>query len=391
MRSLTTICLLAALCSLVSAQTAPTLGYGEVTHANVRVRAGMADYHADLDIDSAGFPIEITGWKGDWAEVRMPGGIVGFVHQGRPGRPYIEQKAPGRGLVLVTDLLLRPRATQDWPDMGRFQPNQDVVMLGSVGTEWYRVLAPDSQRAYIYRQYVRVSPDQAAAREAFDRKAKIAREDLLQSGEYSRSDLDVSRTRESRLDRLATIDGQLEALLSQRDGLPQAQEFKTIRERYLSLAKESADDPRIVEEANRKAVYVQGKEEVAEQLAGAEARVNALAERGRTQDIRYTETLSRYREEKTAAISEKRAAAKSSKYLQYGLGTVRKDVFASASGIPTYILSKASEDRYYLSSLRYDLSEYVGREIGITGWKILTPESTDVLRRVQVTRLEVLD
>jgi len=389
MRSIVNILLVSVLLA-VAAPAQQRTGYGEVSLNNVRARAGTADYHAELMVLPRGYPVRIVGFEGDWARVQLPGGILAYVHKGRRGHPYVKEASPGRGLVVVNDLMLRPKPTTDWPAMGKLKPNQEITLLGSEGKDWFRILAPKDQVAYIWKDYVKVSADQKRAQALFEAKAAEVRAGRLQAGELSRKGLVREERRKRLLERLATTDQAMEKVLTSSDGLPDLGALERLRGQYRDIASAAVADADLRAEAERKASYVQGKIDVVQKLAKAERKVDELAAKEASSRREYEESLSRFRrkKEKTAKTSEDRGAGR---FLRYGIGVVRRDVLNSISGEPAYILSKASEDRYLLTSLRYDLSEYLGREIGITKWKMLTPPTTDELRRVQVTRLEILD
>ncbi len=382
--------ILMALLLVAAAPGQERTGYGEVALNNVRARAGTADYHAELMVLPRGYPVRVVGFEGDWARVQLPGGILAYVHKGRPGRPYVKEASPGRGLVVVNDLMLRPKPTTDWPAMGKLKPNQEITLLGSEGSDWFRILAPREQVAYIWKDYVKVSADQKRAQALFEAKAAEVRASRLQAGELSRKGLVREERRKNLLMSLATTDQAMEKVFASGNGLPDLDALERLRSQYRDIASAAVADGDLKAEAERKASYVQGKIEVVKKLAKAERKVDALAAEEARRRREYEESLSRFRDkkEKAAKAAKDRGAGR---FLRYGIGVLRRDVLNSISGEPAFILSKASEDRYLLTSLRYDLSEYLGREIGITKWKMLTPPTTDELRRVQVIRLEVLD
>ncbi len=389
MRSIVNI-LLVSLLLVAAAPAQERTGYGEVSLNNVRARAGTADYHAELMVLPRGYPVRITGYEGDWARVQLPGGILAYVHKGRPGHPFVKEASPGRGLVVVNDLMLRPKPTTDWPAMGKLKPNQEITLLGSENRNWFRILAPKDQAAYIWKDYVKVSADQKRAQALFEAKAAEVRSSRLQTGELSREGLVREERRKSLLERLASTDQAMEKVLTSTNGIPDLKALERLRGKYRDIATAAVADRDLQAEAERKASYVQGKIDVVQKLAKAERKVDELAAKEVRHRREYEESLTRFRNRKGKAAKDAKERGVGS-FLRYGIGVVRRDVLNSISGEPAYILSKASEDRYLLTSLRYDLSEYLGREIGITKWKMLTPPTTDELRRVQVIRLEVLD
>ena len=365
---------------------------GRITHDNVRARAGTADYNAEVLGLGRGDLIEVVGREGDWVEVRVPGGFAAYVKKAsKSGRAFVELKGPGEGLVLVDELQLRPKATRDWPAMGELKQNQHVVVLSEEADGWLRVLAPSDESVFVFHRYLEIpAAGQAELRTQFDAQHVEAQGRLLESGGLTKEAMKSIEKADALEVQLKALDVELDQALAAEAS---SAVLTRLRKDYLALAANAGDDEIIAASAREKATYVQRREEVATRFEQARERIDSLEGKLEENEKRYRSDLEQFRAEKTNPESDAAAdkTGAGSRFLRHGIGRIHKLILTSADREIVFVLRKGAEERYLLISDRYDLSEYVGQEIGVTKWESLDEISPKKLTRVLVTRLEVLD
>lgn len=368
------------------AQTVKT-GYGVVTGDQVRLRAGAADFHAEVLRYDRGDVVEIVGAEGDWVEVRIPGGFECFAKSGVAGRRYVEQKSPGEGLVLVEDLQLRPKPTLDYPSMGELRPNQRVIVLDDRGDGWLRLLSPEDETLFVYKTYVKLGDDQGALQTDFATKARRTRDALLKSGKLSSQAVARWADLEKWRQELESTDRDLDAV---RVGADAAQLAK-LAKRYENIAANTPEGSDIKSRANERLTWVRTRQDEAEKLAGYEKRIEELRTKMRTNEKTYEQNLKTY----TTEVQKRRdtnAKTKVPEALEFGIGQMRPHLFSGLGERSVFTLEKAGKRRYFLVSERYDLSEYSGKTVRVVKWSdaASAADSTSGLRTVRVDRLEVV-
>ncbi len=365
------------------AQTA-TL-YGVITHRNTPVKSGAGVPDAQLGKAGVGDLVRMFGIKGQFAEIRFPGGVAAYVLEKRGEQQFIAVGENGRGRVLVGRLSLRPHPNMDWPIMGSLRSNQTVMVLDRVDNDWLRVLAPASTHVFVHKNYVKPAPDQTAAASQFailDQKARLA---LLKTGNMSSKhvlQIEQEDTLQSRFD-LAEA-----RMARELAGRPNLETLVSLRTEFEAIGGQAPANSPLSQAAGEKIAYLKGKEDTARRFAAADAQMKKLELDQKRRDAEYARDLQNFRTKKEA---EKASAASSkSRFLRLGIGNLHR-VYLGVGTTPTWKLTKGSESRYHVTSDRYDLSEFHDKKIGITKWEMQSPAPGSKLERVKILRLEILE
>lgn len=382
MRSVTSLIL--AILVLASALSAQERSYALVTHNKVSVMAGPNKPDAELGKASSGEVVEYLGSVGDFGKVRLPGGVVGYVARGRAAKPYVELAGPGEARVLVSRLKIRPQPNLDWPAMGTLEPNTRLIVLEEASEGWLKILAPATQAVYIHKDYLRTGGDQAALATTFANSDRSRRESLLASGKLSADVLARVRAADAVDDRLKQAE---ERLAARPAGEEDGATLRQLESEYEAIAAAAPEGSLARTTAEERLAYLRDRREAADKFDEARRRIESIEKDRAQRDARYQQELSSFRERKEREASEPKTAR--SRFLQYGIGELHPVLGEGQR--PTYVLSKGLEQRYLVTSERYDLGEYHGKTIGVTGWEMLPTPAGKKLQRVEITRLEVLN
>ncbi len=361
--------------------SAQATGFGVITADKVRLRGGPGDSFAEILRKDRGDPIQIVGRTGDWVEVRVPGGFPAYVKKGTKGQPYIEVKTPGEGLVLVDRLMLRPQPTTDFVAIGALRPNQKLVLLTEEKGDWYRVLAPDSETLFVYHTFVKEGDDQGALQTDFTRLAAVARKKLLTDGELSRQAMKRWAEIEKWQKRLVAADKTLNSTSSKTSDVAS---LTTLRGEYVAIIAGAPKGCEVIARAEGRKVQLDRKLEMATVLKKANARVKELEEQSKQTDSEYEKALAAYR-----AQAASRPIRPRSRFLEYGIGHLRKDILTEFNDKTVFTLTKGGKRLYFLVSDRYDLDHYLNKTIGVVESETIIDDGNSPCT-IRVTRLEIL-
>ena len=370
---------------VVAAISAHTDAYfANLSGDKVRLRGGPADFHAVLTQLSRGTPVRVIGAEGDWQQVEVPGGFSAFVSLGRPGRTYMDVSKPGEGVVAVDDLMIRGSASADFPPIGRLGTGDRVVVLAT-DNGWARVLSPSAARSWIHGKYVARSEDQAATGEAFAARHAEARQALLAEGAASR-ELLARQEREAQLRKsvdaaFAKFETELAKPWDKRD-------VNGVRGALQGAIKElpEHDGDRVRAQAMLK--HLDDWDKNRRDLVKAQERLAAAKEEAARAERTYAQDLRDLSRELTEEANKPRVPK--SPYRARGHVQRASPVEAFRSG-PKWSVSVGGRPSFYLTSDRYDWSEYEGKLIGIL--QAGEPENRSGLdaRVIKVSRIEILD
>lgn len=364
---------------------AQDLRFAVVSHNNVPVMAGPRKPDAQLMKVMSGEIVEYLGESGEFGKVRLAGGTLGYIARGTAKRPYVELDGSGEAKVLVDRLKIRPHANLDWPPMGTLEPGTRVIVLEEVDAGWLQILAPRDQVVYIHRDYLRLGDDQANLATTFANSDRTRRTKMLASGKVS-SELVARIDGQERLDQRLAAAEKAMAEYGRSEGVtPRLRELEA---EYAAIATEAPEGSLARATAGERLAFLRDRREAADAFDQARRRIAEIENDQSRRDVDYQGKLQNFRDAKLKEMAEPKA--RDSRFLPYGIGELHR-IFITETQRPTWVLSKGLEERYIVTSERYDLSEYHGKTIGITGWeKLGTPKEKD-LQRIEITRLEVLN
>lgn len=361
--------------------SAQEIGYGVISADKVRLRGGPGDSFAEIMRKNRGDLIQIVGRKGDWVEVHVPGGFAAYVKKGSATQPYVEAKTPGEGLVLVDRLMLRPQPTTDYVPIGALRPNQKLILLTEEKGEWYRVLAPDSETLFVYHTFVKLGDDQGALKSDFTRLAVVGRQKILADGALSRKA--VKRWAEIKKweKRFAAADKNLQETSTAN---PDVVSLKTLRGEYIAIIAGAPKGCEVIARAEGRKTQLDRKLELSTVLEKANARIKQLEEQSKQTDSDYEKALASYR-----AQADSRPKTPRSRFLEYGIGHLRKDILTEFKDQTVYTLTKGGNRLHFLVSDRYDLDHYLNKTIGVVESEVIADDGVGP-RTMRVTRIEIL-
>ncbi len=382
-RLLLVVLIVCGLMVRVDAQKASS--FAHITHRNAPVKAGVGVPDAQIKKSNIGEVVEFFGQKGDYAEVRFPGGVVAFVLEKRGSKTFVKLDDKGRARVVVERVSLRPHANMDWPAMGTLTANQNILVLDRAKDNWLRVLAPEAVHVFVHKNYVKLAENQTAAATDFRNRDSQARRVLISGGK-------ISARMQGELEQTASLENRLNAAESKMatslSTKPSPTALANLRREFEQIQADAPKDSLVARAAGEKVAYLQGKEDTARRFADADAKIRALEDDRKRRESEYQDDLASFRTKKEAEKAKQ--LQPKSRFLRLGIGTLHK-IYLGVGRTPTWVLSKAAESRYHVTSDRYDLGEYHDKKIGITRWKIQPPAPGSKLERVEILRLEILD
>ncbi|MEZ6195732.1 MAG: hypothetical protein R3F20_08380 [Planctomycetota bacterium] len=384
--------------------------FGTIKADNVSVMAGTERPDAEIARLDRGAVVEVVSIRGDWAELRLPGGFSVYAMEKVGDRVAIDRKGgPGEGIVVTSGLAIRPRPNRDWPAMGVFQTNVRLEVLREHPGGWLEVVAPRDETVFVASRYVDSTGEQAglarsfalAASEVESRRAgRVGDAPIaapaagertaaaLGADAASKQDEAVELARQARL---VELEGQFDSLLA---GKPGPEALAALRQRYEEIAREAGPETEVGRAATTRADALRRHERVAASMESVDARIARLENEMGTVDRGYSEELRELREKRKSELSARSGAdadARAARFLENGIGQIYRDFGETvADNRGVFMLTKAGERRYRLVSDRYDLGEYRDKTIGITKWTVLEDGANTPWRKVRVERLEVL-
>lgn len=376
--------LLIALCVSSLPARAQEARYALITHNNTPVMAGPNKPDAELMKVGSGQVVQYLGETNGFGKVKMPGGVVAYVAKGRASQPYVAMDTPGEARVLVSRLKIRPQPNLDWPAMGTLEPNDRLLVLGEAENGWLKILAPSSQAVYIFKDYLKLDGDQAALATTFANSDQLGRTQLLAAG-------NISSEVVAKIEAAGAADAKLKEaesrMAAHASGEKSAASLADLEKEYETIAATAPEGSLARTTAEERLAYIRDRRAATESYDEARRRIAELEKERAVRDSRYQKELASFRERKEREMAEPKPA--DSRFLQYGIGELHR-VFIGESQRPSFVIAKGLENRYVVTSERYDLSEYHGKTIGITGWeKLDTPKGKD-LQRIEITRMEVM-
>lgn len=362
--------------------------FGTITNDKVRVRSGPGDGHAILRELPKQTPVRALSREGDWMSVEVPGGLAVYVATINAGRNYIDEPRTGEGVVLVDDLMIRAEPDAKSPFLGKLNTADRLVIIDRKG-DFARVLAPAGIKAWIYAAYVTRSADQPAAETEFLAAHKRAEEALLKSGEESRAL--VAREAERR---------RLEAEAERAFTAYEAEAQKPMEQRNSAAVRKALEGARDVtaagsvqrERAVQMLSAVDHWDKARAEIAGARQRVEDALRMKAAAEEKYAADLATLRKAREEEEARNRLGGKNKPFLETGHMRANIPVIGAVVDNETpWALWQADLRRMLVFSTRYDLSEYSGRLVGVVAGEGINADDGKALRRVQVTRLEILN
>ena len=367
----------------------PLLPWFGVTSAEkVRVRSGPGDVHAILRELPKQTPLRALTREGDWMSVEVPGGLAVFVATSLGGKNYVSEAQTGEGVVLVDDLMIRAEPNATSPFLGKLNTSDRIVIIDRKG-EFARVLAPASVKAWVYAAYVTHVADQAAAETDFVAAHRKAEESLLKTGEESRAL--VAREAERR--RLAADADKAFTTFEDEARKPMDRRDISAVRKALQGARDltPAGSPHR-DRAEQLLGTVDSWDKARTEIAAAKLRVEEALRMKAAADQKYARDLAALRKAREEEEARNRLGGANKPFIETGHLRANIPVVGGVIDNETpWALWQADLRRLLLFSTRYDLSEYNGRLVGVVAGDGPSADGGRAVRRIAVTKIEILN
>ena len=334
---------------------------GEISAANVNVRAGNTMNHRIVCVANLGDKVLIAGESGDFFKILAPKSASCWV-----SAQYVDRSGDS-GTVKGDNVNLRPTPDSSHPVIGQLETGEIVKIVGqdSIGT-YFKIEPPKGVFAFVSKKFVSVKGDYAAIQSEEARKES----DRIAGDETSKANVTAWQSAE------ALLKEQSEAQPAERDYSAAIAAFDEIGS--------TTRDEKTATRAKEKADYLRGLQEL-------QNLVKSLDETGQVQKAEYEKRIAEL-EQKWQAEQATKSVKKVSGKKGIAQGWVEN--VASVFGRPgTHKVVEAGVTLYYLHSDTLDLRRYWHNRINITKGTIQDPPEgwEDGPKVIEVEEVEVLE
>ncbi len=307
--------------AVVSAPVDETPRPGRITGGRVNVRAGPSTQYESIDVLTTGAPVTVLARNGEWFKIVFPADKLASIHKN-----FVNADIAGEipeegiaGIVNQNDVDVHAFYWDRSTVVGKLNQGDQVTIRQERG-QWYRINAPESARAYVFAEYVRVDGNEQVAVDSTPPPENPA--------------VDLTQGKQDATGRLK---------LSEND-----RKANELKEAYFSRLQER---------------YQRQQEEAVVQVNQLEQALDSLEQQIK-QIEQETSSLYSYPVSTTTLGSADILPADP----MYGGFYGYVDNIGRVGGAPaSYRLTKNGEIRYYLRSDSFDLAAYVGQRVWVNG------------------------
>ena len=337
----------------VGAETIPDTAVfpivGEINTDRVNLRTGPSRDYRILRKLEPREKVVVKAEKGDWYEVTVPAGFTCFVLE-----ELLDRTDPGAITVVEPRVNLRPTPSTRYFPAGQVRRGETVTALETTDG-WTEIVPPERVSAWVAKTYVDIVGPVPSHREELDALSVSARRAYL--GNVANPTAAVPQALRS----------EIEEKFRRAEGLYHAQttaeapDYSEAAELYREVAAQDqapalAERARIrLESIEREVAAAATLREVQEIQSNLE---NQLAEAERE----YERALE---EQAEAPASSTRSAANPKRHVGWIVRNLQLNPFDQTT--PAYRLVKGGKTLMLLSSYKYDLSDFVDRQVGLRG------------------------
>lgn len=339
----------------------------------------------------------VVGSQNQYYEIEVPGGVPAWIWAA-----YVRDGKEA-GTVSTTDngVNLRPEPKSDTRalPLARVNKGETFVQIGRQDG-WVRVVAPPEVHAFVLASEVELTNDPPSARRAELEQAALwvaaLRNEAIQQEAARKVEIERQRKEEEARKEIARREAEARALCAEAGDLLRGAPDAAHREKATALLAEAerrAKDlpPKSAETVN--ADVKRGRDrldaiafyeaERASELARAEREAKEAQRRADEAAARAQESLARHADPKPVDAFGSRFAGGG-----LGMGWLRRELEVPRGRV--FKIEKGGRLLFYVTcpSGKYDLDDYLGREIGVIG-AVKEVEGYPV-RVVEVERIEVL-
>jgi len=341
----------------------------DVTTDRVNLRTGPSKDYRILRQLEPNEKIVLVEENGDWFGARVPAGFTGYVLN-----HLLDLTSDHEGVVKEDRVNLRPTPSTQYFPAGQLLKGETVLVVGQEG-DWLRVVAPARMHAYVSKEYVRVLGPESEFEGELRQIAANARTAYLASAGKPEAAAEEAQ----RLQIRGEFD-EAESLYRQAQD-QENPDYSRAADLYRKVAAQEAL-PDLATLAKTRLESIEQYDALHKTIAeakGVEEKLSADLEAARR---KYEEELRKIREEKAAP------AIQPARSFEVGWIVRHTAVSPFGSAEPEFKLLKGGRVLCHLESRKYDLRDFLDRQVIATGDFVTNPDTK--LRVMLVRQIEIL-
>ncbi len=318
---------------------------GEIVGDAVNLRAGFNENYMKLKALDPGEKIVVLGEQAGWYQVHVPSTFTGWV-----SKQFVTAGADGFGTVNGNRVSLRPSGSTRHLPVGYVNAG-DKLWVVSEEAEWVQVVAPPHMPAWVHGRYVKPLGPADSYRDEIAKAEDAAMAGWREKRGEAAKDLAAREADSLLAKRFEEAEAELKA--QSQAAAPDVSALIPVYEEIANGAK----DP----------IVVQGAKFRLEQLKNQDA-FNAKIKESRNIIADLERELKQNEERYLAAIEKMRQSVEAKEPDDRKVGWV-SSVFTLdlSKGFPAFALTKGGSNICYLESAKYNLKDFVGKHVIVSG------------------------
>jgi hypothetical protein len=294
-----------------------------------------------------GEKLVVLGEQAGWYQVLVPSTFTGFV-----SRQFLTLGADGSGSVTGNRVSLRPSASTKHLPVGYVNSGDTLwVVEETAGGEWVQVVAPSQMPAWVHASYVKpVGPADA-------HRAEIAalEESARSSWRERRGEAEKNRAAKDAQSALAAKFDDAESRLKAESQKP-TPDVAPLVPIYEEIAKDAAD-PLLQQGARFRVDQLKNQDTFNKKIQESRDIIAELERELKQNEERYLSTIEKMRE----SVEKKEADGR---HVGWVSSVFTLDL---SKGFPAFALTKGGSNLFYLESTKYQLKDFVGKHVIVSG------------------------
>lgn len=343
---------------------------GEVNTDRVNLRTGPSIDYRILRKLQPTEKIVIVHEEGEWFEVRVPGGFVCYVLD-----RLIDRSNPESITVLGNRVNLRPTAATKYHAAGQVRPGDRLLVVGTEG-DWAKVVAPEKITAWVNKRYIDIlGPED-------DYATELARLSAAARGTYLDKSADPEMAAAQAIRKEVEDDfNETEAMF--RDQMASDKPvLDEPAERYRKLAEQEVV-PELAERARMRLEAIDRERRTGEAVEQFETVQDDLRRKLAEAQNEFQEATDKVSEEPEKTPTPAKDAGGTIGWIVKSLQLNPFD-----QSLPAHRLVKGGKTMMLLSSYKYDIADFVDRQVKISG-ELVALEGTETAHLV-IRKMEIL-
>lgn len=318
---------------------------GEITGDNVSLRAGFNENYLKLKRLEPGEKVVVLGEQAGWYQVLVPSTFTGWV-----SRQFIQLEEDGHGAISGNRVSLRPSASTKHLPVG-YVNTGDKLWVVDAQEEWVQVVAPSQMPAWVHARFVKPNGPADAHREEI---AKIEEAALLGWRE-KRGEAEKNRAAKDAQSALAAKFDDAESRLKAESQKP-VPDVAPLIPIYEEVAKD-ASDPLLQQGARFRLDQLKNQDGFNKKIQESRDIIADLERELKQNEERYLANLEKMRQ----SVEKKEPDGR---HVGWVSSVFTLDL---SKGFPAFALTKGGSNLLYLESTKYQLKDFVGKHVIVSG------------------------